>query len=249
MATHATKVPTSVPAGMPILGRGRHRNPRRGACFMEMASYLAGERWSDHPACTHPLLASVARLVNDDTPDAERQHLAPFVTAVIGLTSDDPRWDVVIARRVAAEAIADVSERRQRVLAVALLVTERHLATLDGREAGATDPRTTAALRSVPMAWSWARDFVASHEPGRLAHFHRRAAPTIVVTAVTGITESGSAATAERLRALLTAAIADCTELRDEQPATAPISYPPLPPAVHRQPRRRHVARRRKANL
>ncbi|WP_344829386.1 hypothetical protein [Nonomuraea dietziae] len=42
---------------MPILSRGRHRNPRKGACFMELASYLAGERWSDHPACTHPLLA------------------------------------------------------------------------------------------------------------------------------------------------------------------------------------------------
>ena len=33
---------------------GRHRNPRKGACFMEMASFLAGERWSDHPQCTHP---------------------------------------------------------------------------------------------------------------------------------------------------------------------------------------------------
>ena len=34
---------------------------------MEMASYLAGERWSDHPKCTHPLVASVARMVNDNT--------------------------------------------------------------------------------------------------------------------------------------------------------------------------------------
>ncbi len=34
---------------------------------MELASYLAGERWSDHPACTHPLLAAVARDVNDYT--------------------------------------------------------------------------------------------------------------------------------------------------------------------------------------
>ncbi len=32
--------------------------------------FLAGERWSDHPHCTHPLLASVARMVNDNTPDA-----------------------------------------------------------------------------------------------------------------------------------------------------------------------------------
>ena len=43
----------------PILSPGKHRSPRTGACFMELASLLAGERWSDHPACTHPLLAAV----------------------------------------------------------------------------------------------------------------------------------------------------------------------------------------------
>jgi hypothetical protein len=26
-----------------VLSRGKHRHPRRGACFMEFASYLAGE--------------------------------------------------------------------------------------------------------------------------------------------------------------------------------------------------------------
>ena len=40
------------PALLPVLSRGKHRNPRKGACFMEFASLLAGERWSDHPACT-----------------------------------------------------------------------------------------------------------------------------------------------------------------------------------------------------
>ena len=49
------------PDHMPVLSRGKHRNARKGACFMEFASYLAGERWSDHPACTHPLLAAMAR--------------------------------------------------------------------------------------------------------------------------------------------------------------------------------------------
>ena len=58
------KVP-AVPDGVPVLSRGRHRSPRRGGCFMEFASFLAGERWSDHPACTHPLLGQLARQVND----------------------------------------------------------------------------------------------------------------------------------------------------------------------------------------
>jgi hypothetical protein len=73
----------------PILSPGKHRNPRTGACFMELASLLAGERWSDHPACTHPLLASVARHVNDHTSDAGRARLADLVPSVIGLTGDD----------------------------------------------------------------------------------------------------------------------------------------------------------------
>jgi hypothetical protein len=56
---------STIPALVPTLRRGRHRSPRGGACFMEFASYLAGERWSDHPRCTDPTLAMVARAVND----------------------------------------------------------------------------------------------------------------------------------------------------------------------------------------
>src|SRR4029453_19446858 len=67
---------SQLPALLPMLSRGKHRSPRTGACFMEFASVLAGERWSDHPACTHPLLAAVARHVNDHTSDAGRQRLA-----------------------------------------------------------------------------------------------------------------------------------------------------------------------------
>jgi hypothetical protein len=79
---------------LPMLGRGKHRNPKKGACFMELASFLAGERWSDHPQCTHPLLAMLARAVNDLTSDEARPQLAPLIPSVIGLTSDDPRMDV-----------------------------------------------------------------------------------------------------------------------------------------------------------
>ena len=64
------------PELVPVLSRGKHRSPRKGACFMELASYLAGERWSAHPACTHPLLAALARDVNDHTPDAGLARLA-----------------------------------------------------------------------------------------------------------------------------------------------------------------------------
>jgi len=69
----------TTPELMPVLSRGKHRNARRGACFMEMASFLAGERWSDHPACTHPLLANLARLVNDTVSDRLRPQLIPLI--------------------------------------------------------------------------------------------------------------------------------------------------------------------------
>ena len=52
--------PKKAPDGMPQLSRGKHRSPKTGACFMEFASFLAGEPWSDSPQCTDPMLAHLA---------------------------------------------------------------------------------------------------------------------------------------------------------------------------------------------
>ena len=71
---------------------------------MEYASYLAGEKWSDHPACTHPLLAELARQVNDFTSDDARQALVELVPDMIGLTGSDLRIDLRIALRAARTA-------------------------------------------------------------------------------------------------------------------------------------------------
>lgn len=71
------------PAAIP-LSRGRHAGPGDGACAMELASALAGEPWSDHPACVHPVLAAIARAVNDGTGDAGRARSAALVPAMIG---------------------------------------------------------------------------------------------------------------------------------------------------------------------
>ena len=98
-----------LPELVPVLSRGKHRNPRRGACFMELASYQAGERWSDHPACTHPLLAALARDVNDYTSDAARGRLAELIPSVIGLTGDDLHIDARIALLCARTALPVVA--------------------------------------------------------------------------------------------------------------------------------------------
>ena len=139
---------------VPRLSRGKHRSPRKGACFMEMASYLAGERWSDRPRCTHPLLAGLARSVNDHMSDPNRSELVAMIPSVIGLTTDDPRADARIAWRCALAALPVASASRQNTLAVAVLVTDRVLGDLDGRPLDDLLPESRAALESAPLAAS-----------------------------------------------------------------------------------------------
>ena len=86
MTFHAT-----TPELVPVLSRGKHRNARRGACFMEMASFLAGERWSDHPSCTHPLLAgdsrlTVATMVSSVPSQPDRSPCRVDLVALVGRT-------------------------------------------------------------------------------------------------------------------------------------------------------------------
>ena len=170
---------------VPVLSRGKHRNPRKGACFMEFASYLAGEPWSDHPACTHPLLAGVARDVNDCTTDAGRARLAPLIPSVIGLIPDDPHVVPRVTARCIQHALPIVSQERQYILAVALLVGERHLAAMDGRPLDDLEPASREALESVPAATKWARSFTARTHRGT-PDFARRTAPRAVSCAVEG---------------------------------------------------------------
>jgi hypothetical protein len=173
----------------PILSPGKHRNTRTGACFMELASLLAGERWSDHPACTHPLLAAVARHVNDHTSDAGRQRLADLIPSVIGLTGDDLHIDARIALRSATMALPVVAAERQQVMAVSVLTCERVLAELDGGAVGSLQEQSRLALADVPHAAEWAYRFTSGVRPSTKG-FRRQAAPTIVQDAVEGIAQA-----------------------------------------------------------
>lgn len=74
----------SVPDFMPVLSAGPHANPSEGACVMEMVSYLAGEEWTDSPACTHPALSGAAQAVNDSLSDSRRHELIPLIGRLIG---------------------------------------------------------------------------------------------------------------------------------------------------------------------
>ena len=212
----------SPPEMLPLLSRGRHRNPRKGACFMEMASVLAGERWSDHPRCTHPLLGELARLVNDCTSDDHRHELAVLIPSVVGLTSDDVRMDARIALRAATTALPVAAAERQNALAVSVLTADSVLAVLDGRPTGRLEQHSREALDAAPAAATWARSFV--REAGvSSSGFRRHAAPNSVRIAVHGIAEACIHDADGLLRQLLADVIADCEALtRPTADETAP---------------------------
>lgn len=180
---------SSTPDLVPVLSRGKHRNPRKGACFMELASFLAGERWSDHPDCTHPLLAALARDVNDHLGDDARPQIAALIPDVIGLDLRDPAIDARLTREVALAALPIVSAERQGVTAVGLLRCERVLNELDGLPPDHLSARVVAALAEVPHAHKWARDFCRMGW-GRHDKFIQRSAPVIVHAAVAGIADA-----------------------------------------------------------
>ena len=76
------------------LDRGGHKSAQEGMCVMEMASLLAGESWSDRPACVSPVIAAFLRRWNDDLGDEDRQTLRPYARKLIGTNTgpaDDSR--------------------------------------------------------------------------------------------------------------------------------------------------------------
>jgi hypothetical protein len=175
-----------VPDGLPVLSRGKHRNARKGACFMEMASVLAAERWSDSPKCTHPLLAHLARMVNDASTDAHRSELAVLIPDVVGVRDDSLAFEVALTAAVAGRAVLDVPEELQRALAAGLLRCEQMVELL-GPVVGAEE--IGPALASVPSAAAWARDF-AGDRTITPRQFRAFTAPTVARCAVRGLAVS-----------------------------------------------------------
>ncbi|NJP94747.1 hypothetical protein HCN51_35820 [Nonomuraea sp. FMUSA5-5] len=191
---------------------------------MELASYLAGERWSDHPACTHPLLAALARLVNDNTSDESRAKLVRLVPSIIGLASDDLRVDAQIALRCATTALPVAAAERQLALAVSVLAAEEMLARLDGAPSGRLSERSRRALEEVPHAADQARRFSRA---ARITEkgFRRYAAPNAVQLAVVGIVQACIPDPDALLRELLEETINECSALiRGDQPAETPVT-------------------------
>jgi hypothetical protein len=73
------------------LAHGSHLTPEQGMCVMEAVSYVAGEPFSDSPACVSPVIAAFLRSWNDGLPDdaTRTRLLAPLIPRVIGTRTTD----------------------------------------------------------------------------------------------------------------------------------------------------------------
>ncbi len=83
------------------LGRGKHASPEAGACVMELASMLAGERFSDHPKSVSRVLAAFLRGYNDLLGDERRQDLYAYASMAVGTAAGSEVEAARIARVLA----------------------------------------------------------------------------------------------------------------------------------------------------
>jgi hypothetical protein len=66
------------------LERGKHGSPDQGACVMELASMIAGERFTDRPRSACRVIGAVLRAYNDAIDDERRQDLYRLAAEVVG---------------------------------------------------------------------------------------------------------------------------------------------------------------------
>jgi hypothetical protein len=90
------------------LSKGKHASPDDGACVMELASMLAGEPFSDHPASVCPVIGSFLRAYNDSIDDDRRQDLYAYAAQVVGSRAS------INVQRERAERLADWAFEMQR---------------------------------------------------------------------------------------------------------------------------------------
>ena len=135
----------AVPSGLPELQVGAHLAPEDGACLMEYVSVLVGTRFSDHPSCTDPVLATAARMVNDASTDAGRPLLAPLAPSLASTSAKSAVATaalVVAAVRAADDATGRTVPRVRRHLRRA----QRRLARVSGGGPFAALARRTDVL-------------------------------------------------------------------------------------------------------
>lgn len=67
-----------------VLEKNSHNSPAEGMCVMEAVAYVAGEPFSDHPACASKVVGAFLRTWNDSLPDDDRQSLKQYIPLLVG---------------------------------------------------------------------------------------------------------------------------------------------------------------------
>ena len=180
-------VMNQVPEFVPVLSAGRHRSPRSGGCFMEIASFLAGARWSDHPKCADPSLSELARCVNDVMPDDCRSQLAVMIPSVIGTGQRRPTRErallgASVVRSATMRALPLVEDKSVPI-ACALLGAERVLGghTEAAARVLATQPAAAAT------AETWAKEYAGAW--GRAGTYVALAVPLSIKLTVKAVSD------------------------------------------------------------
>jgi hypothetical protein len=124
------------------LGKGKHSSPDDGACVMELASMLAGERFTDHPESVCPAIGSFLRAYNDSIDDARRQDLYAYASRIVG-----SRSSTAVERARADRLLTWARERHPRRVARLLPARMRSLASQRRPPADAAGTHAVHAIR------------------------------------------------------------------------------------------------------
>lgn len=124
------------------LGKGKHASPEEGACVMELASMLAGEPFSDHPASVCPVIGSFLRAYNDSIDDRRRQDLYAYAAKVVGTRAG------VAVQRERADRLSDWAVEMQRRRWTRMLPPSR-LRIAGLRRHPSTHALGTSAVRAI----------------------------------------------------------------------------------------------------
>jgi hypothetical protein len=126
------------------LSKGKHASPEDGACVMELASMLAGEPFSDHPASVCPVIGSFLRAYNDSIDDDRRQDLYAYAAQVVGSRAS------ISVQRDRAEELTEWSIEMQRRHWTSRYLPLSRLRTASLRRQPSAHAVGTFAVRAIP---------------------------------------------------------------------------------------------------
>jgi hypothetical protein len=185
-------------SGVKLL-RGTHRRREEGMCAMEMVSWLAGEKHTDHPVCACPVISAFMRRWNDsifDTPRRTRL-LTPLLPYLLNTRStpeveEQRRWLAVDwAVREQAPALlrivnhADLAERLEKLEPIVSRATSAAAALV------ARSVNTEAWSRRGKARTEWRTEYTAAAAVAAAA----AAAAAVAATDVDAVDAAAVAAT------------------------------------------------------